>query len=55
MTIYERFDSAGIPCAAEYYKHPERSRFYRKSLALRKYFETLPLAPYTGTLLCPLG
>lgn len=55
MTIYERFDSAGIPCAAEYYKHPERSRFYRKSLALRKYFETLPLVPYTGTPLYPSG
>lgn len=55
MTIYERFMNIGVPCAAAYYKEPERSRFYRKSCALRAYLETLPLANYTGTLLYPSG
>ncbi len=55
MTIYERFMNAGLPCAAAYYEEPERSRFYRKCRAMRVYFETLPLANYTGTLLYPSG
>ncbi len=55
MTIFEESERINAPCVAEYYKHPERSRFYRKSLALRKYFETLPLVPYEGKLLYPSG
>ena len=55
MSIYEDFNGINAPCAAEYYKSTERGRFYRKSLALRKYFETLPLVPYEGKLLYPSG
>lgn len=55
MTIPEEFNSINAPCIAEYYRVSERGKFYRKSLALRKYFETLPLAKYTGRLLYPSG
>lgn len=55
MTIYERFLNIGDECAAEFYKDENRSLFYRKSAALKKYFETLPLAKYDGRPLYPSG
>ncbi len=55
MTISKRFIAAGFPTAAVYYENPERSRFYRKCRAIRVFFETLPLVPYTGKPLYPSG
>lgn len=46
---------AGEYYAAGLFETPERSLFYRKSLALRRYYENCPLQEYTGTLLYPSG
>ena len=55
MDIVKRFLDAGEFAAAGLFEEPDRSLFYRKSLGIRRYFETYPLQPYEGKPLYPSG
>lgn len=55
MDLRERFLSIGEFAAAGAYEEPNRSLFYRKSLGIRRYFETRPLFSYQGKPLYPSG
>ena len=53
--IYNDFLNIKEYCAAGLYEEENRSLFYRKSLAIRRYYENCDLAEYTGKLLYPSG
>lgn len=55
MDIVKQFLDAGEFAAAGLFEEPDRSLFYRKSLGIRRYFETYPLQPYVGKPLYPSG
>ena len=55
MNIYEKLLEAGEFAAAGLYEEPERGLFYRKALALRRYFEHADLPEYRGGRLYPSG
>ena len=53
--LRDDFLAIGEYAAAGYYEEEQRSLFYRKSLALRRFFEKCELAPYNGEKLYPCG
>ena len=53
--MYKKLYEIGEFAAAGLYEEPERSLFYRKALALRRYYENCELAEYTGKPLYPSG
>lgn len=55
MTIREQFLKRGEYYAAGLFEEEERSVFYRKALALRRYYEHCPLHDYRGEKLYPSG
>lgn len=55
MCIAERFRNAGEFFAAGLFEEEDRSLFFRKSRALRRYWENVPLPPYEGKRLYPAG
>lgn len=55
MTVRERFLNVGEYVAAGAYEEENRSLFYRKALALRRFYENCPLPEYTGKPLYPSG
>ncbi len=55
MELRNRLLSIGEYAASGLYEEPERSLFYRKALAYRRYFENCELAEYTGNPLYPSG
>ena len=55
MTVRQRFLSIGEYVAAGAYEEENRSLFYRKALALRRFYENCPLPEYTGKPLYPSG
>ena len=55
MTISERFLSVGEYVASGAFEEENRSLFYRKALALRRFYENCPLPEYTGKPLYPSG
>jgi len=55
MDISKAFYELGEYAAAGLFEQPERSLFYRKSLGLRRYWETNRLPAYEGKPLYPSG
>jgi len=55
MDLVQRFLERGEYAAAGLFEEPARSLFYRKSLGLRRYWETCPLPAYEGKPLYPSG
>ena len=55
MDFRERFQALGEPMASGLFEEEDRSLFYRKALALRRYYENVPPPAYTGALLYPSG
>jgi len=55
MSIEEKLKNLGEYFAAGLYEEPERSLFYRKSLGIRRYYETASVPGYNGELLYPSG
>jgi len=55
MSIYEDLLAVGEPLAAGLFEDCTRGLFYRKSLALRRFFESAPLYDYGGGRLYPSG
>ncbi len=55
MTILERCLELKEYTAAGAFEEPERSLFYRKALALRRYYENCKLPQYNGEFLYPSG
>lgn len=55
MNLHETFLKMGEFYAAGLYEAPERSLFFRKSLALRRYLEQTALPDYHGENLYPSG
>lgn len=53
--MYDKLLEIGEIAAAGLYEEPERSLFYRKSLAIRRYYENCELAEYKGNPLYPSG
>lgn len=53
--ISDEFRSIGEYCAAGMYEEPQRSRFYRKALGLRRFYENCKPADYNGEYLYPSG
>ncbi len=53
MTTFERFRKIGEYYAAGLFEDESRSLFYRKALALRRYYENTPLPDYDGGPLYP--
>lgn len=53
--MVEKFKAIKEYAAAGLYEEPQRSLFYRKSLGIRRYYETCPLAKYNGQPLYPSG
>lgn len=53
--ISEKLKQINEHSAAGLFEEENRSLFYRKSLAIRRYYETCPLAKYNGELLYPCG
>ena len=53
--MHEKLLKIGEFAAAGLYEEPNRSLFYRKALALRRYFEHCEPAEYTGKMLYPSG
>ena len=53
--ISAKFEAIGEYGAAGLYEEMERSLFYRKSLGIRRFYESCELAPYSGKLLYPSG
>ena len=53
--IRDEFLALGEYAAAGLYEEPDRSLFYRKALALRRFYETCNLAVYRGEKLYPSG
>lgn len=54
-TIREQFLNINAFAGAGAYEQPNRSLFFRKALALRRYYETCDLFPYDGKPLYPSG
>lgn len=52
---YEKFLEINEPLAAGVFEEANRSRFYRKALGLRRYYERAPLPDYLGGKLYPGG
>ncbi len=55
MSIYERCIEINEYVAAEMFKQPDRSLFFRKASALGKYYKTCRLPEYNGEYLFPSG
>lgn len=55
MTLKNRFLALGEYAGAGAYEEENRSLFYRKALALRRYYESCKLIEYQGTPLYPSG
>lgn len=55
MNIYEKLLAAGEYSAAGLFEQPGRGLFFRKALALRRYFEHAGLSEYKGGRLYPSG
>lgn len=55
MSMAKHFEKWGEYYAAGLYEEEERSLFYRKALALRRYYEHCALYPYGGEKLYPSG
>ena len=53
--MYKTLCDMGELALAGLYEEPEKSRFYRKALGLRRYFENCNLPEYTGKFLYPSG
>ena len=53
--IREKFLEMGEYLAAGLYEECDRDMFYRRSLGLRRYYETCDLPEYTKTPLYPSG
>ncbi len=53
MTICEKFLAAGEYYAAGFFEAETRGTFYRKALAMRRFFEQCPLPPYHGETVYP--
>ena len=55
MTLQERFLQIGEYFAAGLYEEEDRGLFYRKALALRRYYEKVSVPEYHGEKLYPSG
>lgn len=55
MDMLKRLLEAGEYCAAGAYENPDRSLFYRKSIAIKRFYENCPLPKYDGKPLYPSG
>ncbi|MBE6607252.1 MAG: hypothetical protein E7633_01660 [Ruminococcaceae bacterium] len=53
MTIKDRFENIGEYCAAGLFEECDRSLFYRKALAIRRFYENVTPPPYEGGYLYP--
>lgn len=53
--IVEKLKSLGEYSAAGLFEEPERDLFYRKSLGIRRFYETCPIPYYSGEKLYPSG
>ena len=53
--LKDEFLKFGEYAAAGLYEEPNRSLFYRKALALRRYLENCELCEYNGERLYPSG
>jgi formate C-acetyltransferase len=55
MELWKRLIKAGEYCAAGAYENPERGLFFRKSVAIKRFYEKCPLPNYEGKPLYPSG
>ena len=55
MELRKRLIEAGEYCAAGAYENPERGLFFRKSVAIKRFYENCPLPNYEGKPLYPSG